>query len=37
MPEHLRKRMKFVLVDDADEVLDAALESPARSDAGEPR
>jgi ATP-dependent Lon protease len=31
VPEHLRKRMQFVLVDDADEVLDAALESPARS------
>ena len=30
VPEHLRKRMKFVLVDDADEVLDAALESPPR-------
>ena len=28
VPAHLRKRMKFVLVDDADEVLDAALESP---------
>ena len=28
VPEHLRKRMEFVLVDDADEVLDAALESP---------
>jgi ATP-dependent Lon protease len=30
IPEHLRKRMKFVLVDDADEVLDAALEKRAR-------
>jgi ATP-dependent Lon protease len=28
VPEHLRKRMKFVLVDDADEVLNAALERP---------
>ena len=28
VPEDLRKRMKFVLVDDADEVLDAALERP---------
>jgi ATP-dependent Lon protease len=30
VPEHLRKRMQFVLVDDANEVLDAALESPPR-------
>jgi ATP-dependent Lon protease len=30
IPEHLRKRMEFVLVDRADEVLDAALEKPAR-------
>jgi ATP-dependent Lon protease len=30
IPEHLRKRMKFVLVDDAGEVLDAALEKRAR-------
>jgi ATP-dependent Lon protease len=30
IPEHLRKRMKFVLVDSVDEVLDAALEKPAR-------
>ncbi len=37
VPEHLRKRMKFVLVDDADEVLDAALESPARSKRGRAR
>jgi ATP-dependent Lon protease len=29
IPEHLRKRMNFVLVDRADEVLDAALEKPA--------
>ena len=28
VPEHLRKRMKFVLVDNAGEVLDAALERP---------
>jgi ATP-dependent Lon protease len=34
IPQHLRKRMKFVLVDDAGEVLDAALEKrrrPARA------
>jgi len=37
VPEHLRKRMKFVLVDDADEVLEAALESPARSKRGRAR
>jgi ATP-dependent Lon protease len=30
IPEHLRKRMKFVLVDNVDEVLEAALEKPAR-------
>jgi ATP-dependent Lon protease len=30
IPEHLRKRMKFVLVDDANEVLDAALEKRAK-------
>jgi ATP-dependent Lon protease len=30
IPQHLRKRMKFVLVDNVDEVLDAALEKPAR-------
>jgi ATP-dependent Lon protease len=30
IPEHLRKRMKFVLVDSEDEVLDAALEKRAR-------
>jgi ATP-dependent Lon protease len=30
IPEHLRKRMRFVLVDDADEVLDAALEKKRR-------
>jgi ATP-dependent Lon protease len=30
IPEHLRKRMKFVLVDSVDEVLDAALEKPVR-------
>ena len=28
VPADLRKRMKFVLVDDADEVLEAALERP---------
>ena len=28
VPADLRKRMKFVFVDDADEVLDAALERP---------
>jgi ATP-dependent Lon protease len=30
IPEHLRKRMKFVLVDSEDEVLEAALEKRAR-------
>jgi ATP-dependent Lon protease len=30
IPEHLRKRMKFVLVDDVNEVLDAALEKKRR-------
>jgi len=30
IPAHLRKKMKFVLVDNADEVLDAALERPKR-------
>jgi ATP-dependent Lon protease len=30
VPEHLRKSMKFVLVDNADEVLDAALERPRK-------
>jgi ATP-dependent Lon protease len=30
IPEHLRRRMKFVLVDNVDEVLEAALEKPAR-------
>jgi ATP-dependent Lon protease len=30
IPEHLRKRMKFVLVDSEDEVLDAALEKRVR-------
>jgi ATP-dependent Lon protease len=30
IPAHLRKRMKFILVDNADEVLDAALERPRR-------
>jgi ATP-dependent Lon protease len=30
IPAHLRKRMQFVLVDSEDEVLDAALEKPAR-------
>jgi ATP-dependent Lon protease len=30
IPEHLRKRMKFVLVDDVGEVLDAALERKRR-------
>jgi ATP-dependent Lon protease len=35
IPEHLRKRMRFVLVDDVDEVLDAALEKKRRRrDAG---
>ena len=34
VPPHLRERMKFVLVDNVDEVLDAALERPrARGDA----
>jgi ATP-dependent Lon protease len=32
IPEHLRKRMKFVLVDSEDEVLDAALQKRARRD-----
>jgi ATP-dependent Lon protease len=31
IPEHLRKRMTFVLVDDVDEVLEAALEKPRRA------
>jgi ATP-dependent Lon protease len=30
IPEHLRKRMKFVLVDSEAEVLDAALQKRAR-------
>jgi ATP-dependent Lon protease len=30
IPEHLRRRMQFVLVDDADEVLEAALEKRRR-------
>jgi ATP-dependent Lon protease len=30
IPEHLRKRMTFVLVDDVSEVLDEALEKPRR-------
>jgi ATP-dependent Lon protease len=30
IPEHLRRKMKFVLVDTVDEVLDAALEKPRR-------
>jgi ATP-dependent Lon protease len=30
IPEHLRKRMRFVLVDDVSEVLDAALEAKRR-------
>jgi ATP-dependent Lon protease len=30
IPEHLRKRMRFVLVDDVSEVLDAALEKKRR-------
>ncbi|HEV2874099.1 MAG TPA: endopeptidase La [Thermoleophilaceae bacterium] len=35
IPEHLRKRMRFVLVDDVSEVLDAALEKKRRGrDAG---
>jgi ATP-dependent Lon protease len=33
IPEHLRKRMKFVLVDSEDEVLDAALQKSARRNA----
>ena len=36
VPEHLRKRMKFVLVDSVDEVLDAALERRGRR-AAQPR
>jgi ATP-dependent Lon protease len=31
IPEHLRKKMKFVLVDNVEEVLDAALEKRPRS------
>jgi ATP-dependent Lon protease len=31
IPAHLRKRLKFILVDSADEVLDAALERGKRS------
>jgi ATP-dependent Lon protease len=31
IPTHLRKKMKFVLVDSADEVFDAALEGGNRS------
>jgi ATP-dependent Lon protease len=31
IPEHLRKKMRFVLVDDVDEVLDAALEKKRRA------
>jgi ATP-dependent Lon protease len=30
IPEHLRKRMEFILVDSVDEVLEAALEKPVR-------
>jgi ATP-dependent Lon protease len=30
IPQHLRKGLKFVLVDSVDEVLEAALERPAR-------
>ncbi len=30
IPAHLRKRMKFILVDNVDEVLDAALERRSR-------
>jgi ATP-dependent Lon protease len=30
IPEHLRKRLQFVLVDDVNEVLDAALERKSR-------
>jgi ATP-dependent Lon protease len=30
VPEHLRKRMEFVLVDNGDEVLEAALQSPRK-------
>jgi ATP-dependent Lon protease len=30
VPAHLRRHLKFVLVDHADEVLDAALERPRR-------
>ena len=36
IPEHLRKRMKFVLVDSVDEVLDAALEKPRATAAARP-
>jgi ATP-dependent Lon protease len=31
IPEHLRKRMNFILVDSVDEVLEAALEKPRRA------
>jgi ATP-dependent Lon protease len=34
IPQHLRKRMKFVLVDSEDEVLEAALEKRARRQPG---
>jgi ATP-dependent Lon protease len=33
IPEHLRKKLKFVLVDEVDQVLDAALEKRRRSSA----
>jgi ATP-dependent Lon protease len=36
IPEHLRKRMKFVLVDDESEVLDAALEPKRKRRASRP-
>jgi len=34
IPTHLRKTLKFVLVDDVNEVLDAALERRSRQRAG---
>jgi ATP-dependent Lon protease len=37
IPENLRKKMKFVLVDNADEVLEAALERPKRRKAAAAR
>ena len=35
IPAHLRKRMKFTLVDDVDEVLNAALEKRREATTGE--